>query len=108
MARRHPSGFRGSVGSVRKCLTRAQGEDANSNNLRDLRRQVQTPNPSGIVDAAIIDSTLLDTASAELKPVTDLYERVLGRHWQALPARFKIVAACSLSFVICNMVRLPT
>lgn len=39
-----------------------------------------------------------------LGPVEPLARGLLGQYWTSLPARYKIVFATSLSFVICNMV----
>lgn len=31
--------------------------------------------------------------------------RMFGRHWEELPAKYKLVFATSMAFVLCNMVR---
>ena len=33
--------------------------------------------------------------------------RVFGRHWEELPAKYKLVFATSMAFVLCNMVQSP-
>jgi hypothetical protein len=48
-----------------------------------------------------------DRPDNEMEPDNSWWHSLVGARWEALPARYKVVFATSVAFMLCNMVRLP-
>ena len=41
---------------------------------------------------------------APVAALANLVHQLLGKHWEALPSRYKLVVTSAMAFVLCNMV----
>ena len=41
---------------------------------------------------------------APVAALANLAHQLLGKHWEALPSRYKLVVTSAMAFVLCNMV----
>ena len=71
---------------------------------------VQSSSPRSSVDSTSTSSLdswdeEYDFGQEEPEASHGLFYRLFGRFWDELPARYKLVFATSMAFVLCNMVR---
>lgn len=70
--------------------------------LQSATRLVPTQKLQSLTNSIADTKAELSTAVAS-NPAVQQYQQLVDKYWDSLPARYKIVAAASLSFVICNM-----